>query len=457
MTQSTIQLATQARRLPARARQIVRALATCSTILLGACQSDSLLSASTPDIVTPENLGGGAGLEVLRAGAFGDLALAVGGTAAGHGATPGLVHYTSSFTDEVTYAGTFPTRRQFDERRVQDDNVDLNRLFGNIHRARAAAENAAGAIEAGAGATDPRRSEMLSLAGFSYVFLGENFCSGVPISTASPTGELVYGVPLTTSQMFEQGVGLFDRAFTGVASGSPQQYLAAVGRGRALLNLDRVAEAAEAVASVPTSFRLNLEFSASSARQQNGVYALSGIDRQYSVSDMESPNGLAFRSSADPRVPWTRTAGVLGQDGATPFFLQTTYGDPAAPLALATGIEARLIEAEAALRANDVARFSAIHTDLRSTISLPPVNTAAMTPTERVDFHFRERAFWLWLTAHRLGDMRRLVRQYGRTESSVFPSGGYFKGGTYGTDTNFPVPVSELNNPNFKGCLDRLP
>ena len=32
---------------------------------------------------------------------------------------------------------------------------------------------------------------------------------------------------------------------------------------------------------------------------------------------------------------------------------------------------------------------------------------------------FRERAFWLWGTAHRLGDMRRLIRHYGRTEASV--------------------------------------
>jgi len=27
----------------------------------------------------------------------------------------------------------------------------------------------------------------------------------------------------------------------------------------------------------------------------------------------------------------------------------------------------------------------------------------------------------------------------------------------YGTDVNFPVPVTEKNNPNFTGCLDRNP
>ena len=75
----------------------------------------------------------------------------------------------------------------------------------------------------------------------------------------------------------------------------------------------------------------------------------------------------------------------------------------------------------------------------------------------QVDLLFRERAFWLFATGHRLGDMRRLVRQYGRAVDSVFPNGAYFKGGNYGTDVNIPVPFQETNNPNFQGCLNRDP
>lgn len=442
--------------LRARARSIVGILLPMSLAVLAACDTGDLLSVDTPDIVTPENLGGAGGLAVLRAGAFGDFALAVGGSAAGHGSTPGLAHHVASFTDEVTYSGTFPTRRQFDERRVQEDNGDVNVLFRNIHRARVAAENAAAAFEK-ANSTDPGRGEMLALAAFSYVFLGENFCSGVPISTAAESGELQYGEPLTTAQIFEQAIVIFDRAIAASAAGSRERNLASVGKGRALLNLGRFAEAAQSVASVTTPFQVVLEYSTNSARQQNGIYALSGVDRQYSVSERESPNGLAFRSMMDPRVVWARTEGVVGQDGVTPFYLQRLYESPAAPVTLASGIEARLIEAEAALRANDVATFTARHTALRSSIGLPPVDVSAMSPAQRADFHFQERALWLWLSAHRLGDMRRLVRQYARSIESVFPTGAYFKGGTYGRDVNIPVPVSELNNPNFTGCLDRLP
>ena len=68
---------------------------------------------------------------------------------------------------------------------------------------------------------------------------------------------------------------------------------------------------------------------------------------------------------------------------------------------------------------------------------------------------FRERAFWLFGTGHRIGDLRRLARQYGRASETVFPTGTYFKGGLYGTDVNIPVPFEERNNPNFHGCLNR--
>ena len=54
-----------------------------------------------------------------------------------------------------------------------------------------------------------------------------------------------------------------------------------------------------------------------------------------------------------------------------------------------------------------------------------------------------------------LGDLRRLIRQYGRTQDVVFPNGQFFKGGTYGTDVNFPVTTDENPNPKWNGCIDR--
>jgi hypothetical protein len=90
--------------------------------------------------------------------------------------------------------------------------------------------------------------------------------------------------------------------------------------------------------------------------------------------------------------------------------------------------------------------------------SLPPGKTAMDV---RVDLLFRERAFWLFGTGHRLGDLRRLIRQYGRDPESVFPTGTYtIPGGAstvYGPDVTAVISRLELNNPNFTGCLNRDP
>jgi hypothetical protein len=78
-----------------------------------------------------------------------------------------------------------------------------------------------------------------------------------------------------------------------------------------------------------------------------------------------------------------------------------------------------------------------------------PALTLAGSQAAQVDQLFKERAYWLYLTSHRLGDLRRLVRQYNRPVESVFPTGSYHKSGTYGTDVNVPIPQAEDNNPNF--------
>ena len=80
------------------------------------------------------------------------------------------------------------------------------------------------------------------------------------------------------------------------------------------------------------------------------------------------------------------------------------------------------------------------------------------TPVEGEDLLFAERAFWLYATGHRLSDMRRLLRApYSRAEDTVFPTGDYHKGGSYGSDVNLPIPIEEENNPTSVGCLDRNP
>ena len=115
-----------------------------------------------------------------------------------------------------------------------------------------------------------------------------------------------------------------------------------------------------------------------------------------------------------------------------------------------------MVEAEAALRTGDVTNFLAKLNVARATVTgLAPLTDPGST-TAREDLLFRERAFWMFSTGHRQGDLRRLIRQYNRPENTVFPTGVWFKGGPYGSDVNFPIPFSETNNPNFVQCTDRV-
>ncbi len=416
-----------------------------------------LLDVRDPDIVTPEDLSGEAGLATLRAGAFGDLAMALSGSAAGHGATPGMILHSAVLSDEMLYSGTFPTRREQDERDVLRSNGTMGAVFQRMHLARTALRTAAETIEEFSAnpSTDPRIAEMWSLTGFMYIMFGETYCSGVPFSTANVDGTLDMGQPQTTPEMFQSAVARATQALANTGGSAAQESLARMVNARALLNMGDFSGPAAMVATVPDGFVYNLEHSANTFRQQNGIYILSTVRRQYSVAENVGGNGLPFRSALDPRVPWD-DPGRTGQDDQTPYLNQLKYPDEAAPVPLATGVEARLIEAEAELQAGgNVATFQAIHDVLRATVGLSPVDVSGMNQTQLEDFHFSERAFWLWGTGHRVGDLRRLVRQYGRGSETVFPTGDYFKGGLYGPDMNFPLPLEEDNNPNSSGCLDR--
>ena len=421
-----------------------------------------LLDVRDPDVVTPENLGGEAGLAVLRAGAFGDLAIALSGSAAGHGATPGLILHSAVLADEMVYSGTFPTRRQQDERNVLRSNGTMLGVFQRMHRARTALRTAAETIEefSASPSTDPRIAEMWSLTGFMYIMFGETYCSGVPFSTANVDGTLDFGSPQTTTEMFQNAVARAATALANTGGSADQESFARMVNARALLNMGDFSGAAAMVATVADGFVYNLEHSLNTFRQQNGIYILSTVRRQYSVSENVGINGLAFRSALDPRVPWD-DPGRNGQDDQTPYFNQLKYPDEAAPVPLATGTEARLIEAEALLQASDPSWLTVL-TDLRANSGLDFSGVPGLvdgggfaTNAANVDLLFSERAFWLWVTGHRQGDLRRLVRQYGRGSETVFPTGAYFKGGLYGPDLNFPLPLEEDNNPNSSGCLDR--
>jgi hypothetical protein len=363
------------------------------------------------------------------------------------------------FTDEYHLAGTFPTRLEYDQRAISDKNGTLEGVFRDLQRARSYLEHAAVALEASAPTPASRIGEVFSLAGYTYITMAENYCEGVPISDYALDGTITYGPTLNRADILARALADFDSS-DAVTSDADIANLAAVGRARALVDEGNFAQAAAAVTAVPTNFQYVNTHSTNSGFEQNGVYVFNWQSGRWSVSDNEGVNGLDYRSAGDPRVV-TTDAGP-GFDGSSELYGLNKYAGPSSSIVVADGIEARLIEAEAMLQNGDgpgmVNALNALRADAADNggFNLPAL-TDPGTTDGRVDMLFRERAFWLFATGHRLGDMRRLVRQYGRSADAVFPTGPYFKGGNYGTDVNLPVPFAEQNNPNFTGCLNRDP
>ena len=426
-------------------------LAGALLLPLGACDIEKLLNVDDVDVVSgpvfedPENL------QSVYGGAIREFSRALGGEYNGEG---GQILQSGLFSDELFNSDNFSDRQALDARDMSPVNSASEDAFFWLQRARNHAEIAVGLLEAGAdeeNSWEEERAELLSLAGFTYVMFGENYCGGVPFSTVPQEGETIYGSPETTQQIFDRAVARFDAALALDASADLEN-LALVGKARAMLNTAttpaEVTAAANLVAAVPTDFSYLVGYSESITLYANAVWQLINAEKRWSVADNEGVNGLPYVSDDDPRTPTSESPPGTFQTDV--HYNQLKYPDQGTDIPLATGIEARLIQAEAALRNDDRDEFFAIHNALRDRIpALGDLVDAGQTTAQLVDLHFKERAYWLWLTSHRLGDLRRLIRQYGRTEDGVYPVGPTMQETTRGDQVAMAVPFSENNNPNY--------
>lgn len=479
-------------------------LAGALAISIAGCDTDELVAVQDPGALRPEDLNNAGAVPALVAGAFRQF---VGGYS-GFG-DDAFLSASGVITDEYYYGDTFPTRDAADKRNLNPPvlNNISDAAFVRLQQARRNARRAYGVVEqftepSTATADANTRAQLRTIEGYVYITLSEGWCGAVPFSVVPDTGPIDPGsietaAALNTSQMNDTAISRFDEALLLNAANR----LSAVGKGRALLNLGRYAEAEAAVAAIPTTYVFLMEHSVNVGAENNPLYALTNNGR-YGVSNLEggatatgtalrpdlptptnptlpltapSAEGLPYRALRDPRVPWENRAGSGACfSGSIRCWLNTNYPNQDADVPLASGVESRLIEAEAALQRGDVATFMARLNTLRASapqliailfpnqkpgfVSNPLTPLAdpadpATTPAEqfaaRRDLLFRERALWLFATGHRQGDLRRLVRQYGLPSNQVFPSGPHFRGGTYGNDVAYPVPFAEENNPDF--------
>jgi hypothetical protein len=432
----------------------------------GCMSSDRILSVEDPDIINPADVQSPAGANAVRIGALARLNTSTSGDES-------LFLLGGMLGDEWINGDSFIDRQQIDQRVIVPANSFLTTADRAINRARLSALQATQLLKQYS-STAPgwQPAEMYFVEGYTENLMAEDYCNGLVFSKIVD-GKEQYGVQITDQAAFLQALAHVDSGLalvTGTTTDDVRVKNAlSVLRGRILLNIgpSRYAEAATSVAAVPTSFKYQ-EIHALTATSNN-IWSLNNSNRRYSVAANEGTNGLNYATANDPRVPvcqggdsTCKANGVtqaVRDDLGKPFTVQLLWPTAASSVTIVSGIEARLIEAEAAQAAGNPAGVITALNAARATIPALTPLTDPGTDAARVDLIFRERAFWMFSTGHRLGDMRRLIRQYGRPANTVFPIGAWPKGGNYGPDVNIPVPQAELNNPNLPSsgetCLDR--
>jgi hypothetical protein len=448
-------------------------------VLPSACSDikEDLLEPQQPGVITPEAAASPTGADALRKGALGRLRVATEGG-------DGLWLYTGLLADEWKTGDTFVQRVETDQRQFQTNNAQVIALERNAHRARGAARDAAAALVQywpadSIGAT--YQAQMWWVMGLAELTLAENWCNGMPYSV------LVDGVPTySTPKTSLEGLRIAGTHLDSALALATATDTAAVGlrraiqitRARLMVDTGNFAGAAAIMttALVPTTYRYIQTHSLTTS--DVGAWSFNNSQKRWVVGDSFDTSGLIanalpFASAADPRVP------VQGQsinstlnrafDNATWFVQQTIWGRSDA-VPILNGIDARLIEAEAQIALNtpagDAAALAILNT-LRGTAQYlgstynSPVMGALAAPadhTAMINLFFREKAFWQFGRGYRLNDLRRLMRQYGRAQNAVYPTGTFFKTAQpYGTDITFPVTTDEGYNPQYAGCLDKNP
>jgi hypothetical protein len=406
-----------------------------------ACREVTTLEQSNPGsldaatVYTPNNA------QLLVNGAIGDFECAFSRYVAGSGL----------FTDELSDAISNPTNFDYDRRTILSNSVYGTATCGNNQQppiyttlsvSRASNDTVLAKLRGWADADMPtgvNRTKLIgqvaAYAGYSLVLMGEGMCSAA----------LNLGPELTPAQLLAEAKTRFDSSVAAAtrASDATTLNLALVGRARTYLDLGDPVHAEADALLVPSSFIVNMSTDAVNVRRQNYIF-LSVNQNSWSTVD-PSFRGLTLNGAPDPRVAVTNS-GRAGTAAGTQVWTVDKYNSFTAPIPVARYAEARLIVADARLAAGDLAGAAAAISAVRATRNLPAYSATGQTAADVKAQLIEERRRELYLEGHRLGDLRRYALPMTPAAGTAYPPGG----GTYGTQTCFPLPdVERINNPNI--------
>jgi hypothetical protein len=457
-----------------RARWAAVVCAAVAGLLAAGCNvKDSLLEPQNPGLIDETAVASPSAALALKIGAIGRLKNLVncGGEC--------MWEESGNLADEFKNSDFQPDRQDVDQRTMTSSNGILS--YSGVTTIRGFLRTAIDKMQQYLPTNTWDIGELYMGLGFVEMSMAETYCNGIPL------GKNVSGVvdysdpafkPLTNAEVYAIAATHLDSALAILGSATDNASVdvrraALIVKARILVDQKQFSAAAALVpvSAVPAGYQYIWATSTASNNDDLGIWSLNNSVARVTVSDSFDivngqtniiGNAIPFASANDPRVPVTKGT-TAAEDLLTPLFVQRIWPNRDDPIPMVSAIDARLIEAEARLNAPDIAGMMTILNQLRADRPkignfTPGTMTPLATPATQdaaVSLFFREKAFWTFGRGQRLGDLRRLIRQYGRTQDKVFPTGVYFKGGVYGSQVNFAVPDGELVNPQFKGCIDR--
>jgi hypothetical protein len=444
----------------------VRRAALILLPLLAAC--DSLLDVDTSGILTPDDLDGSGPASIAP--------MIFGVVSNYQEALDGIVEYGALISDEMIASGPFGNRQQVDGRYIQPLNFELTgAVYIPLHQARHLADTTTMVFQRRL--QEPAYAEVVPdilagialgrlYGGYARVWLAELYCWSIL------TGVTPEATPLLPDQRMRQALQFLREAEAqALIAGFTEARLAAlVGQARAHLWLREYDLAAAVAARVPRDFVYQAEYSQNSVQQYNEVYASTWGDASPIASTVGSGDATNrgnerfehFDRFVNLNLITIRPLGFRAETISIPVMLQQLYKRQDSEITEASGAEAMLIRAEAAVRLgrtpeaaqllNDLRSDYSLRVALSSKVELPPAENQlqplTLTGNMRADLKTiaDERARELWLTGDRFVTSRRFRRDTFGID--LFPPVKTLIGG--GDDAAFPIAQRELDaNPNL--------
>lgn len=355
-----------------------------------------------------------------------------------------LAMYDGWFTGATFASETFQGPNDFARRQVLNNDGDITTVFDGISTAIVSSGKVIDVLQGTSDATssvDLARAQLV--AGYAFEFMAEDFC----------VGTVRVGPQLDSAQMLDSAQAHFTQAIAvgtaaGTADGLAFANAALVGRARSELQEGNTAGALADAEAVPDGFEYDIQYfndNANLTRVGNQLWARTFGRGSITVAP-------AYRDLNDPRVPVVAPGQTFQgvqfapQDGVTPFYAQVKFASYAAPIRLASKLEADYIAAEAS---GPSAELELIN-ERRAANGQDPYSGPTDDHSVLTEF-MTQKTLDFFLEGKRLGDFRRngdAVLNMPVPGSPYIKTNGY---GPIGDQTCYILPIGETsNNPNLQ-------